>query len=178
MEMHLQPQAPACHLSGRPFVEGDRVVSFLVRRPTMEIVRYDLISEAAETFAPDGVVACRWVRRFKPRSKGDDAGRALKLSAESLFLTLADPENEATPENTRLLQFLALMLERKRVLRPRGLSGDGERAVYEHGRTKQRYEVAAGELTPAFFVAVQEQLSVLVGEGMPAAKATEAPAAG
>jgi hypothetical protein len=163
MEMYLQPQAAACHVSGRPFAEGDRVVSFLVRRPTMEIVRYDLLPEAAEKFAPDGFVACRWVRPFKPRPKAGGAERALKLSAENLFLTLADPQNEPTPENTRLLQFLALMLERKRVLRPRGLSEDGGRAVYEHGRTKQRYEVDAGELSPAFFVAVREQLSALVG---------------
>ena len=35
--------------------------------------------------------------------------------------------------------------------------------IYEHAKTKQVYEVPVGELSPEFFLAVQEQLSVLVG---------------
>ena len=76
---------------------------------------------------------------------------------------LADPTTEPTPENTRLVQFLALMLERKRILKPKGRSADGLRNRFEHAKSKQIFEVPAGELTPEFFVAVQEQLSVLVG---------------
>ena len=60
--------------------------------------------------------------------------------------------------------FLALMLERKRVLRPKGKSADGSKNVYEHAKTKQIIETPGGELTPEFFVQVREQLSVLVGE--------------
>jgi hypothetical protein len=78
-------------------------------------------------------------------------------------------------ENTRLVQFLAFMLERKKVLRPKGRSADGEKNVYEHAKTKQLYQVPKGELTPEFFVQVQAQLSVLVGEPKP--RTTPAPAA-
>ncbi|MGH7945749.1 MAG: hypothetical protein ACREF9_12170, partial [Opitutaceae bacterium] len=88
---------------------------------------------------------------------------ALKLTAENLFVALADPTTEPTPENTRLVQFLALMLERKKILRPKGLTADGARNRYEHAKSRAIFEVPAGELTPEFFVAVQEQLSVLVG---------------
>jgi hypothetical protein len=115
------------------------------------------------TFAPEGFVACRWVQEFKTRRGNDNPDRALKLNAENLFLTLADPLNELTTESTRLLQFLALMLERKKLLRPKGRSADGDKNIYEHAKTKQLFEVPAGELTNEFFVAVQEQLSVLVG---------------
>ena len=73
------------------------------------------------------------------------------------------------------MQFLALMLERKRVLRPKGRSADGSRNLYEHAGTKQLYEVPAGELSPEFFMAVQAQLSVLVGS--PKAKGEAAAAA-
>jgi hypothetical protein len=163
MELHLQPLAPACVVSGEPFVEGARVASFLVRATTMEVVRYDLLEAQSANFAPEGFVACRWVHVFKPRKAGDNAERDLKLTAENLFVTLADPLTEPTPESTRLLQFLALMLERKKILRPKGKSADRERNVYEHAKTKQLFEVPVGELTPEFFVAVQEQLSVLVG---------------
>ena len=164
MEMHLQPLATTCFVSGEAFVDGARVASYLVRRGTaLEIVRYELLEANAGNFSPDGFVACKWVHAFKTRRAGENADRALKLTAENLFVALADPTTEPTPENTRLVQFLALMLERKKILRPRGQSADGSRNRYEHAKTKTIFEVAAGDLTPEFFVAVQEQLSALVG---------------
>jgi hypothetical protein len=181
MEMHLQPLATTCLVSGEPFVEGARVASYLVRNAAMEIVRYDVLEAHAANFTPEGFIACRWVHLFKPRRGGaDNPDRALKLTAESLFVALADPTTEPTPENTRLVQFLALMLERKRVLKPRGTTADGGKNRYEHAKTKHIFEVPAGELTPEFFVAVQEQLSVLVGapkaKAEPAATAATEPA--
>jgi len=177
MDLNLQPLAQTCFVTGRPFVEGERVVSHLVRNTgSAEIMRYDVAESAVAEFSPPGFVACRWVHAFKPRRAGENPDRALKLTAENLFLTLADPSAEPTPENTRLVQFLALMLERKRLLRPKGRSADGTRNVYEHAGSKQLYEVPVGELGPEFFVAVQAQLSVLVGE--PAAKTEPAATSG
>jgi hypothetical protein len=116
------------------------------------------------------------VQIYKPRAAGENADRALKLTAENLFFTLIDPTTEPTPENTRLVQFLALMMERKRTLKPKGVSADGTKNVYEHAKTKQLVEVPAGELTPEFFVQVQEQLSILVGGPKEKAKPTAAAA--
>jgi hypothetical protein len=164
MEMQLQPLASACHVSGQPFVEGNRVASHLVSKKNGEVVRYDLLESELGNFVADGVVACRWVQIFKVRKASENSDRALKLTAETLFITLADPTAEPTTESTRLLQFLALMLERKRVLRPKGRTADGARNVYEHAKSKQLFEVPVGELTPEFFIQVQAQLSVLVGE--------------
>ena len=173
MEMHLQPLATTCFVSGEAFVDGARVASYLVRSgAALEIVRYDVLEAHAANFAPDGFVACKWVHAFKSRRPGDNADRALKLTAENLFVTLADPTAEPTPENTRLVQFLALMLERKRILRPRGRSADGARNRYEHAKSKAIFEIPSGELTPEFFVAVQEQLSILVGTPKPKPDAT------
>ena len=169
MEMNLQPLAAVCSVSGVSFAEGDRVVSFLVRSPTLEIKRYDLAAAPAEGFAPPGVIACRWTQVYKPRNDRENPERALKLSAENLFLTLADPATEPTPENARLIQFLVLMLERKKVLRPRGRAPGGDKLLWEHARTKQVYELPATELTPEFFLSIQQQLSILVGEPKPAA---------
>jgi hypothetical protein len=163
MDLSLQPQAPACFVTQQPFVEGQRVVSFLVRTKTGEAVRHDVLETEHGKFTADGVVVCRWVRAYKPRKAGENAEREMKLTAEALFLTLADPQTEVTAENTRLLQFLVLMLERKRVLKPRGRTSDGARTVFEHGKSKQLFEVPVGELSPEFFIQVQEQLSVLMG---------------
>lgn len=134
-----------------------------MRNAAMEVMRYDMLTNQVGEFNVEGTVVCSWVQNFKPRQAGENPDRALKMTAENLFITLADPTNEPDEETVRLIQFLALMLERKRLLRPKGKSTDGQRAVYEHAKTKQLFEVPAGEFDPAFFVAVQAQLSVLVG---------------
>ncbi len=175
MELNLQPLGTACFVSGQTFAAGEPVASYLVRNANLEIVRYDLLASQKAAFAPAGFVACSWVHPYKPRVAGENSERTLKLNAETLFLALADPSTEVNAENTRLVQFLAFMLERKKVLRPKGCSADGEKNVYEHAKTKQLYQVPKGELTPEFFVQVQAQLSVLVGEPKP--RTTPAPAA-
>lgn len=165
--MFLQPLAAACVASSQPFAPGDRIVSFLVRaEATGEVARYDVLESRADGYLPEGAVACRWVQVHKPKAREDNPERALKLTAEGLFLTLADPSTEPTPDTTRLVQFLAILLERKKLIKPRGRSADGLREVYEHGRTKQVYEVPVGEVTPEFFLAVQDQLGALgLGRG-------------
>lgn len=163
MEMNLQPLAATCFVSGDPFNEGDRVVSHLLRNESMEIMRYDVLETQLGEFKAEGSLVCSWMHPFKPRSQNENPDRALKLTADNLFVTLADPNNEPNEENTRLVQFLALMLERKRILRPKGKNAEGDKNIYEHAKTKELYEVPVGDLDPAFFIAVQEQLSVLVG---------------
>jgi hypothetical protein len=163
-ELNLQPRASACFVSGAPFREGDRVASLLAMTESGAVLRYDALEANAVQLAPEGFVACRWVQVYKPQPREGNADRALKLTAESLFLTLADPLTEASPETDRLVRFLALLLERKRLLRPKGRAPDGGKDLYEHARTKQVFQVPAMELTSEFFVAVREQLSVLVGE--------------
>ncbi len=176
MEMNLQPRAASCFVSGRAFLEGDRVASLLARTDAGAVVRYDALESHAGSLQPEGFVACRWIQVYRQPLKEGNAERALKLTAETLFLALADPSTEATPETGRLVRFLALLLERKRLLRPKGRAPGGIRDLYEHARTKLLYEVPAIDLSPEFFVAVREQLSVLVGEprapqapGVPAA---------
>jgi hypothetical protein len=175
MELNLQPRASSCLVSGQPFREGDRVASLLARTDA-GVVRLDALESHAASLSPEGFVACRWVQVFKPQPAGENRDRALKLTAESLFITLADPATQATAESDRLVRFLALLLERKRLLRPRGRTADGARELFEHARTKQMFEVPSIDLSPGFFTAVREQLSVLVGEpkvGEPEAAAAE-----
>jgi hypothetical protein len=164
MDLNLQPLAQNCFLTGRPFVEGERVASYLVQHASApEIGRYDLLESGTAAFEPPGIVVCRWIHAFKPRRAGESADHVMKLTAENLFVTLADPLTEPTEENVRLLQFLALMLERKKILRPKGRTANGDKNLYEHARSKQRFEIPSGEMTPDFFLRVQEQLSLLMG---------------
>ncbi|MDB6126455.1 MAG: hypothetical protein JWM35_351 [Verrucomicrobia bacterium] len=170
MEMTLHPLSKTCHASGHAFVEGDRVICHLVREPGGEIGRRDVLVAEDAAFTKPGPVLCSWTVSYKPRHGEDNPGRALKLTAENLFVTLADPAAEPNPVNTPMLQFLALLLERKKLLRPRGLTSDGERQVFEHAKTHQLYEIPVGELDEAFFVNIQGQLGLLVGSPKAAAK--------
>jgi len=55
------------------------------------------------------------------------------------------------------------MLERKRLIKLRGKTEDGQRQIFEHMPSHQMYEVPVGNLDQAFFMKIQEQLGVLVG---------------
>lgn len=163
MELILHPPAKTSRASGRPFAEGDRVVSSLVREASGEVTRHDLLATEEADYVKPGYVFCTWTFPYKPRAAGENAGRELKLTAENLFVTLADPAAEPNPANTPMIQFLALMLERKKTLKPRGFTADGERQLYEHAKSHQMYEVPRGTLDEAFFVKIQGQLDLLVG---------------
>lgn len=175
MDLILQPGATLCAATNTAFQAGDRVICYLGYGADGQVARWDVLATAAAQFAVPERLICRWVHVFKPRTQDDNPERTLKLGAESLFTTLCDPAAEVIEANTPLIQFLALMLERKKLLRPKGLTADRARRIYEHAKTKQFYEVPVGELTPEFFVKVQEQLGVLVGE--PKKKVEVAPAA-
>ena len=164
MDLQLKPQADACCVTGTVFQTGDRIVSFLVRADaTGEFVRYDCLApqEAAAKFA--GEVLCHWTRTYKPLPVGVNLDRALKLTADALLLSLTEDPGAAPEENGPLKQFLALMLERKRLIRARGRSSDGNRLLYEHGRTKRMIEVPAGEMDDAFFMQMRDKLGLLLG---------------
>lgn len=176
MELTLHPIATKCFVSGRDFAENDRVTSYLVRESTGEVARRDLLESEDGRFMPPAFIYCRWTVAFKQRKAEEDPARMLKLTAENLFLTLAAPEAEPSPTNTPLLQFLALMLERKKLIKLRGYSEDGHRQVYEHRATHQLYEVPVGDLNVEFFQKIQEHLGVLVGSPKPKPEAAPAPA--
>ena len=181
MELNLHPIATKCYVSNRDFAEGDRVVSYLVREAAGEVARRDLLETEDGRFMPPAFVYCRWITAYKPR-RAEDSALTLKLTAENLFLTLATPSgsefsgDQPSTINTPLLQFLALMLERKKLIKLRGLTEDGARQIYEHMPSHQLYEVPVGDLNVEFFQKIQEHLGVLVGTPKPKAETPAAPA--
>jgi glycine/D-amino acid oxidase-like deaminating enzyme len=175
MELTLHPLAKTCRASGRAFAEGDRVVCHLVREATGEVGRHDVLATEDAAYEKPAFVFCTWTVDFKARRAEENPGRTLKLTAESLFTTLTDPLTEPNDANTPMLQFLALLLERKKILRPRGKTPDGAKQIFEHAKTHQMYEVPIGTLDEAFFVKIQSQLDFLVGSPKRPADAVVAP---
>jgi hypothetical protein len=191
MELNLHPIATKCFVSTREFAEGDRIVSYLVREASGEVARRDLLESedpppsgsgeaSGPRWMPPAFIYCRWVTAYKPR-RDDNTALNLKLTAENLFLTLATPSGDSTLNaqpsalNTPLLQFLTLMLERKKLIKLRGLTEDAARQIYEHMPSHQLYEVPVGDLNVEFFQKIQEHLGVLVGTPKP--KVSSQPAA-
>src|SRR5688572_17997823 len=109
MELTLHPLAKNCRVSGRPFVEGERVVSRLVREESGDIARHDVLAGEEANYVAPAFVFCTWALAFKAKRAEENPERAMKLTAENLFVTLADPAAEPNEENTPMLQFLALM---------------------------------------------------------------------
>ena len=176
MELTLHPLSKTCRASGRPFAEGDRVVCHLVREASGEVGRHDVLATEDAAYGKPAFVFCTWTVAYKAKRADENPGRTLKLTAESLFLTLADPLAEPNEANTPMIQFLALLLERKKILRPRGTTADRTRQIFEHAKSHLNYEVPVGTLDEAFFVKIQGQLDLLVGSPKRASDPATAPA--
>ena len=79
------------------------------------------------------------------------------LSCEELFLSLFAEGTEDSREKDILKQLLALMLERKRILKARENPVDGIQA-YMHMPTREMYQVTLQKLGPDEIAAIQSQL--------------------
>jgi hypothetical protein len=149
----------ASFLSGKTFVPGEKVTSVIFRGPE-GLQRADLSEADASTWQPPGDVLGRWSRKAEDESDAARRKQAL-ASAEEVFLALMQEPGGAGEDKNLLLQLLALLLERKRILRPQGRPADG-RQRYLHSRLQQEFSVPYQELTPERLPALREQLHHLV----------------
>lgn len=146
MEMSLKPVSAVSHASGRAFIPGDPVRSVLLRREDGLLERLDCLESEAGAFQLEGPVLCRWSQVFREREASEAETRRNDLeSMEAAFLGLYEEEDGDAGEakaRQRLKFFLALQLERKRILKPLA-SGR-----YRHGPTQKVFEVPQLEITP------------------------------
>lgn len=159
MELEIQAAGRTCAVSGEPFRPGMMMVSILHRAEDGQLVRTDVAEGADFTF--EGRLVCRWKHRVRARGE-DAANRKRQLEgAEEVFLAFFDdPEGTDTgfaeEERDLLRHLLALLLERKRVLR-RLAAGR-----YWHVRQKRELHVPSVDIDPLKLVLLQEPLALLV----------------
>lgn len=152
MEIPMRSVGEACALTGEPFAPGDRVWSLLRRTEDGGLERLDVFERERERLERDGSVICQWGHRIRePETSEAEERKAALQTAEELFLSLyEEPDGEQTQEEDpgvheareRMKFFLALQLERRRVLRPLG------RGLYRHVSLKREFSVPQLELTP------------------------------
>jgi hypothetical protein len=170
MVWQIKPFSHRCIVTANPFETGDAYVSYLVVDANNELQRFDVSADHDGEFQPEGELLCRWRQVYRKEPEKDESGRRQRETAEGLFVSLFDEQGEEGEESSGdreereiLKKFLALLLERKKVLRPRGESPDGRFRLLEHARTKAIYPVAMGEIAPDEFMRISNRLNELVG---------------
>lgn len=168
MEWTVQPLALRCASSGHPLEVGDSIVSLIFTNERGEMMRADVLAAHASSFVPGGTVLGKWAREVRPRGEQErEARKQQTATAEELFLSLFEETEENIAEahlrrREALRQLLALLLERKRVLRSVG-SVEGGFQTYLHIRSKKTFTVSSEDFPMELMIGLQESLSQLVG---------------
>jgi hypothetical protein len=162
MEWQLKSIARKCAISGEPFRTGDRVVCIILKREGADIERTDMLASNAEKFTADGIELGRWTREVKDHAEEEREARLQLLATrEEFFLSLFNPTDEPSEDRNVLKQLLALMLERKRILRSIGKPTDGIQR-YLHIRTREEFQVPIDEFLPEQIARIQPALETLI----------------
>lgn len=161
-EWQVQPLSRRCAVSAEPLKPGDRVTCVVLKPAGAEIARFDVLEERLPEFNPEGIVLGRWTRVVKDRQDEDRETRLRQLATrEEFFLSLFADETDPDGDKAVLKQLLALLLERRRILRPLGRPETGLQR-YKHLRTGDEYLVPTGDISPEQVARVQHALEVLV----------------
>jgi hypothetical protein len=167
-EWNIQPRALCCAVSGRPFEKGERVFSALYWREG-QYARVDLNAESWKARNENIEPLSAWQTEFVPPAPPPP--EALKKDdAESLLRRLI-AENSSSTRNARYI--LALMLERKKVLRQieRQRVDGMSILVYEHGPSGEVWLIDDPGIKLGELKSVQDEVAHLLGEAGEISKA-------
>ena len=166
-EWNIQSRALQCAVTGRPFEKGERIFSALYWRDG-QYTRVDLCADAWKARNDNIEPVSAWQTEFVPLPP--PAPEALKKDAAESLLRRLVAENVPNTRNARYI--LALMLERKKVVRQieRQRQEGVSILVYEHLPSGEVWLIEDPGLKLGELSAVQEEVAHLLG-------AAETPAA-
>ena len=165
-EWPIQSRADRCQVSGEPFADGQPFFTLLYRDEKQDTLHRRDVSETAWRSLQAGRAAdaplCFWRSKFTPPPP--PAPDALpKADAESLLRRFL---NENQPTHRRAAYILALMLERKKILRPTDTRPDettGTKLLfYEHNKTGETFVVRDPGLRLDQIAEVQQEVAALL----------------
>ena len=155
-DWEIKSRAHQCSRSGREFVEGEFFYTLLIREG--EGFRREDLSEEAWKERNDNIEPFSfWRSKYDPPAP-PPAEPLPRDDAEGLLRRLIQ-ENDPAYANVRYI--LALMLERKRVIRPLE-SSDDDMLVYEHLSTGETLVLANPKLSFDRIPEVQREVSALL----------------
>ncbi len=161
MNWHIKCIAHTSALSATAFADGERVLCLIYRDfESGEISRADILPEEEAHFELPGDLLGRWFRQVKESGDSQPKVRDKVASAEEFFLSLYESaEDSDRSEETDALKYLvALMLERKRVVRAVGKPASKGFQSYLHVKTKQTLHVPIVDISTDLVLRIQETL--------------------
>ena len=155
-DWEIKSRAHQCSRTGREFVEGEFFYTLLIREG--EGFRREDLSEEAWKERNDNIQPFSfWRSKYEPPAP-PPAEPLPRDDAEGLLRRLIQ-ENAPAYANVRYI--LALMLERKRVIRPLE-SSDDDMLVYEHLSTGETLVISNPKLSLDRIPEVQREVSALL----------------
>lgn len=166
MEWQFKSIARKSALSEAVFSPGDRVVCLIYKDVEAgEMGRADVLLNEVEAFALPGELLGRWTRTVKDPEDQSANARETMASAEDFFLSLYQnepSEEDSIREANAIKHLLALMLERKRVLRALGPRQKSGLQTYLHVKTKQNYAVPVVEISADLMLKIQDTFGDII----------------
>ena len=155
-DWEIKSRAHQCSRTGREFAEGEFFYTILVREGE-GFLREDMSEEAWNERNENIQPFSFWRSKYEPPAP-PPAEPLPRDDAEGLLRRLIQ-ENAPAYSNVRYI--LALMLERKRVIRPLE-SSDDDILVYEHLATGETFVLANPKLSFERIPEVQREVSALL----------------
>lgn len=155
-DWEIKSRAHQCSRTGREFAEGEFFYTILVREGE-GFLREDMSEEAWNERNENIQPFSFWRSKYEPPAP-PPAEPLPRDDAEGLLRRLIQ-ENDPAYSNVRYI--LALMLERKRVIRPLE-SSDDDILVYEHLATGETFVLANPKLSFERIPEVQREVSALL----------------
>ncbi len=169
-EWNIQSRAHQCQNCSTPFKDKHHYHTTLLEHP-QGFVRHDLCercwNERDKQLVPDSKFISHWQGVYEaPAASAPDAIQ--KDTAESLLRKLVERREDRFAAASYIL---AVMLERKRVLKVKSQLREGSRRifVYEHGPSGDIFTIADPDLQLAQLETVQREVSSLLEHGLPEA---------
>lgn len=163
MDWQIKSLSKKSSVSGADLKPGDVVVSVLHQNEAGDLERSDFLKSELEQNPYMGKFLAKWERVVSENPLEDErqARRLALTGSENFFISLFDDESLDIDQKDVLKQMLALLLERKRILRAKGRVKNGVQ-IYVHSASKREFEVRQCELNEELIFNIQSQIEAFI----------------
>lgn len=162
MEWQVRPISKVCGATGEVFEPGESITCFVFLDINGDLQRLDIKESCLNKLKTQMKILGRWNCIFKKAE--DEEKENLKNTintAEAVFLSLYEETKEESQDKELLKQILALMLERKRILK-RIKPFSQSIQTYIHNPSKKTYEVSMQNFDQERFNKLRTQLNDII----------------
>lgn len=163
MDWQIKSLSKKSSKSGADLKPGDVVVSVVFVNDAGELDRLDFLKSELDEASVGVKFLGRWERVVSDNPQEDErqARRMALAGSEDFFVSLFDDDSLSVEHRGTLQQMLALLLERKRILRAVGRPSGGVQK-YLHAASKREFDVPQKDLDAALIMNIQSQLDAFL----------------